>query len=107
MGVMKLGKESKNGSKVVIVIWVMTKKSNGTFLGRLNARGYEQVDGRNSDSIAAQVNNPITIQLVLTLLYMNHSCVAVIINEKGDFLEGKFKNGQELYIEVPDRFAEW
>lgn len=50
--------------------WVMKKESNGTLCGRLNVRGCAQVDGNHCvlDSINTPLTNPITLQLVLTLL---------------------------------------
>jgi hypothetical protein len=51
------------GAKVLTITWAMKLKSNGTWRGRLNAHGYEQVDRSHyaSDSIAAPVTNPITV----------------------------------------------
>jgi hypothetical protein len=37
-------------AKVMSSTWAMKKKSNGTYQARLNARGYEQVDGIHYDS---------------------------------------------------------
>jgi hypothetical protein len=44
--------------------WAMKRKTNGNLRGRLNARGYEQLESKHyySDLIAAPVN-PNTIQL--------------------------------------------
>ena len=37
-----------NGEKIITSTWAMKKKkSNGVFRARLNARGYEQVDGEH------------------------------------------------------------
>jgi hypothetical protein len=51
------------GAKVLMTTWAMKLKLNGIWRGRLNARGYEQVDGSHyaSDSIAAPVTIPITV----------------------------------------------
>ena len=61
------------GSKVLTTMWAMKMKSNGTYHGRLNARGYEQVDGSHytSDSIAMPVTNPIKVRIILMLFCMN------------------------------------
>ena len=87
----------------------MKQKANGTRRGRLNARGYEQVDGSHyaSDSIAAPVTNPITVCIVLMLYCMHSNWTSAIIDVEGVFLQGQFANGEELYIEVPDGFHEW
>lgn len=77
--------------------------------GRHNARGYEQVDGSHyaSDSIATPVTNPITVWLILTLFCMNPSWTSAIIDVEGTCLQGRFKNGEILYIEVLEGFGEW
>ena len=87
----------------------MKLKSNGTQRGRLNAHGYEQVDGSHyaSDLIAAPVTNPITVQIVLMLYCMNRTWISAIIDVEGAFLQGSYANGEELYTEVPDGFHEW
>jgi hypothetical protein len=38
-------KDVPRSAKVMSSTWAMKKKSNGTYCARLNARGYEQVDG--------------------------------------------------------------
>ena len=88
--------------------WAFKLKSNGTCRGRLNARGYEQVDGRHyaSDSISAPVTNPVTVRIVLMLWCMNPGWISAIIDLQGTFLQGRFENSKELYTEVPDGFEE-
>lgn len=90
-------------SKVLTTIWTKKKKS-GTYCGRLNTMGYEQVDRMHymSDSTDVPVTNPNTRHLVLTLLCMNSSWVLVITDVEGAFLQGKLENGEELHIEVPN-----
>jgi len=87
----------------------MKLKANGTQRGRLNAHGYEQVDGSHcgSDSIAAPVTNPIAVQIILMLYCMNCTLILAIIDIQGVFLQGRFTNREELYIEVPDGFHKW
>jgi hypothetical protein len=96
-------------SKVRITTWAMKLKSNGTPCGRLNARGYEQVDGNHyaSDSIATPVTNPITVRIVLMFYSMNPTWTSAIIDVEGAFLQGRLEKGKELYVEVPDGFEEW
>ena len=88
--------------------WAFKIKSNGTHQGRFNTRGYEQVDGRHyaPDSIAMPVTNPITVQIVLMLWCVNPGWISAIIDVEGAFLQGKFENGKELYMEVPNVFKE-
>ena len=90
-------------------MWAMKLKSNGTHRGRLNSRGYEQVDGSHyaSDSIDTPVTNPITVQIVLMLFCMNPSWTSAVIDVEGAFLQGCFENGEELYIKFPDGFCKW
>jgi hypothetical protein len=38
---------------------------------------------------------------------MNRTWTSAIIDVEGAFLQGRFENGEELYIEVPDGFHEW
>ena len=64
--------ELPKGSKVLTSTWVMKKKANGTYHTRMNARGYEQVDGIHYDenSKAAPVANEIVIQMIMVLIVM-------------------------------------
>ncbi len=41
------------------------------------------------------------------MLCMNPSWTSAIIDVEGAFLQGRFENGEELYIEVPDGFQKW
>jgi hypothetical protein len=64
--------ELPKNAKVMSMTGAMEKKSDWKCHGRLNARGYEHLDGKHyySDSIAAPVTNPNTIRIVWTLLAM-------------------------------------
>ena len=48
--------------KILTTTWAMKKKANGTYCARVNARGYEQVEGLHYDSssTAAPVTNDTT-----------------------------------------------
>ena len=96
--------ELPKNAKVMSMTWAMKKKTNGKHRGGLNARGYEQLEGidYHSDSIAAPVTNPNTIHMVWTLLAMNSQWVAIIIDVEGAFLQGRFANGEQIHINVPD-----
>ena len=54
----------------------MKHKTNGKLHGRLNARGYEQLEGKHhyADLIAAPVSNSNTICIVWNLLAMISEC---------------------------------
>ena len=97
------------GAKILTTTWACKKKPSGKLRGRLNIRGYEQVDGKHyySDSIAAPVTNPNTVRIVLVLLAMNPKWISMLIDVEGAFLQGKFENGEELYAYVPDGFEKF
>jgi hypothetical protein len=46
------------------------QQSNGTLCGRINVRGFKQVEGQHNkaSNISAPVSNGMTIKLVLTLM---------------------------------------
>ena len=68
--------------------------------------GSEQVDGMHyfGHNIAAPVANAVTVRIALTLFAMNPSWVVELIDVEGAFLQGKFVDGEEMYIEIPDGF---
>ena len=92
-------------AKILTSTWAMKKKANGTFRARLNARGFEQVDGEHfkSNSIASPVTNNITICIVLVLMLLA-GWHGELIDIKGAFLHGDFEDGEKLYMEVPEGF---
>jgi hypothetical protein len=44
-----LQKDLPPGMKLIDSVWEMKKKSNGTLCGRMNARGFKQVEGQHYD----------------------------------------------------------
>jgi hypothetical protein len=60
-----LRKDVPEGTKILMLTWAMKKKANGTYRARMNAQGYEQVDGKHYDKMtkAAPVANEITIRM--------------------------------------------
>ncbi len=50
------------GTKIIDSVWAMKKKSNGTLCGRINARGFKQVEGQHYDgtTISSPVTNAVT-----------------------------------------------
>jgi hypothetical protein len=96
------------GAKILTSTWAMKKKANGTFRARLNARGYEQVDGEHYDenAKAAPVVNEATIHIVLILAIMA-DWHAEVVDVKGAFLHGEFEKGRRIYMEVPQGFEEY
>ena len=55
--------EVPEDAKILTSTWAMKKKSNGTFRARLNARGFEQVDGEHyrEEDKSSLVVNDVTI----------------------------------------------
>jgi hypothetical protein len=62
-----------DGEKVLTTTWAFKHKANGSRRGRLNARGYEQLEGEHfmADSVSSPVTNPATIRILILLLCMN------------------------------------
>jgi hypothetical protein len=95
------------GAKILSTTWACKKKSNGTYRARLNARGYEQVDGEhyNENTKAAPVVSDATIYIVLIFWIM--ACwYAEVMDLRGAFLHGDFEPGQKMFVYVPKGFEE-
>ena len=95
------------GSKIITSTWAMKKKANGTYRARLNARGFQQVEGVHYDgnSISAPVASDITIRVVLVLMIMA-GWIGEVLDVKGAFLHGDIDKNQRVYMEVPEGFEE-
>jgi hypothetical protein len=95
-------------AKILTSTWAMKKKSNGVYRARINARGYEQIDGEHYDShaISSPVTNDVTIRIVLVLMLMA-GWVGELLDVKGAFLHGDFEDGRNVYMEVPEGFQQW
>ena len=95
-------------AKVLTSTWAMKKKANGVYRARLNARGYEQVDGEHydEDDKFAPVVNDITINIVLTLALMAGWAIK-LLDVLGAFLQGSFEKGRQIYMEVPEGFKDF
>ena len=68
----------------------------------MNAKGFEQVAGKNFDliSTAASLMKNITLRIVLVLILLV-DWMAKICHVKGMFFKGKIENGKDLFMEVP------
>lgn len=102
-------KDIPAGVKLLTSTWAMKKKTNGKFRARLNAHGFKQVQGMHyiPESISAPVTNPNTIRIAMTLWAMNAKWIAVVLDVEGAFLQGKFKDGEELYMSIPQGWEEF
>ena len=100
--------EVPQGAKILTSTWAMKKKANGTFRARLNGRGFEQVKGvhYNENDIASPVVHDITVRIVLTLMIMA-AYFGSLLDVSGAFLNGRFENGEELYMGVPKGFEKF
>jgi hypothetical protein len=85
------------GTKVIDNKWACKKKSTGKLRGHLNASGFEKIERvhYNRTSTHAPVTNAGTIQIVLILMIMAN-WQGQIVDVKGAFLHGKFKDGEVI-----------
>jgi hypothetical protein len=60
------------GTKIMTSAWAMKKKPNGIYRARVNARGFEQIDGEHCDldTKSSPVTRIVTIRIVMTLIVM-------------------------------------
>jgi hypothetical protein len=102
-----LSKDLPSGTKIIDSVWVMKKKNNGTLRGRMNARGFKQIEGQHYDdtTISSPVTNSETIRIVLTLMIMA-SMLAHVVDVKGAFLHGEFEDREIIHMKVLQGFEE-
>jgi hypothetical protein len=100
--------EIPEGTKIMTSAWAMKKKSNGTYRARINARGFEQVHGEHYDidTKSSPVTSLVTIRIVMTLIVMM-SWAAHLMDVHGAFLKGKFRDGEIIYMKVPQGFEKF
>jgi hypothetical protein len=96
------------GEKIITSTWAMKKKLNGTFRARLNARGFEQINGQHyqEDNKAAPVVNDTTFHILLILMLMA-SWHAEVLDVKGAFLHGLFEEGEQIHMGIPEGFEQY
>jgi hypothetical protein len=91
----ELKKDVPKGAKVMTSTWATKKNASGRYRARLNARGYEQVDGQHyySTNISSPVTNDAKIIIFMILsFYLDirpiklmckvHSCVVISTMER-------------------------
>jgi hypothetical protein len=84
--------EIPEGTKIMTSAWAMKKKSNGTYRARINARGFEQVDGEHCDmdTKSSPVTCIVTIRIAMTLIVMTSwAAPAGSMLSKGDKIESE------------------
>ena len=96
------------GAKILSSTWAMKKKANGTKRARLNARGFEQVDGEhyNEDDKAAPVVTLSSIMVLLTLIVML-DWAAELCDVNGAFLLGDFEAELNMFMFIPKGFEKY
>eukprot|EP00957_Ditylum_brightwellii_P070326 5342611-Ditylum_brightwellii.AAC.1 len=93
------------GANVLSSTWAMKPKANGDMRARLNAHEFEQLEGihYNAHNLAAPVVLDMTIRIMLVLIIMANWATA-LLDVKGTFLNGMFRNREHLYMMVPQGF---
>ena len=86
--------------------WACKLKSNGRKRARINARGYEQIDGIHYDesSIHAPVTNDTSARFIIVMALM--TWWSGLINDvQGAFLKGELNQETErMAIKIPQGF---
>lgn len=95
-------------AKILSSTWAMKKKSNGKYRARLNARGFEQVDGvhYDEDTKSSPVVSDPTILIVLVLMLLA-GWSGHIVDVNGAFLNGRFEPQHRIYMDVPRGFEKF
>ena len=82
------------GAKIMTSTWAMKQKANGKLRGRLNARGYERIEGKHyfKYDLAAPVTNATSVRIVLVLMASterNHIYFFLVTTHIQNFLTKK------------------
>jgi Reverse transcriptase (RNA-dependent DNA polymerase) len=90
--------EINESDKILTTTWTMT---------RINARGFEQIDGLHYDSsnTDAPVTNDTTIRIIFTLAVLA-DWKAYLFDVKGAFLNRRLDD-EKLYLKIPQGFEEY
>ena len=96
-------------TKVLTTTWACKLKSNGTKRARINARGYEQIDGMHYDesSIHAPVTNDASVRIIMVMALMA-GWDGLIDDVQGAFLKRELNQKTErMAIKVPQGFEKY
>jgi hypothetical protein len=101
-------------AKILTSTWATKKKSNGKFCARINARGYEQVDGEHydKDDVASPTVNVVSVRIIMVLLLLMHG-YAYLVDVNGAFLLGGFETDQntklprKVHMKIPEGLAKF
>ncbi len=97
---MKLSKVPK-GVKLIDATWAMKNKSCGTLSGRVNVRGFKQINGQHYDGacISVPVTKAMTIRIELSIMLMQGG-IAHVVDVKGAFLYGRQEDLHQDLVEI-------
>ena len=84
-----------DNATILTSTWAMKKKSSGAHRARINARGYEQLDGEHydKDNVASPTVNLVSIRILFVLLILMRG-IAHLIDVNGAFLLGQWEKDQ-------------
>jgi hypothetical protein len=85
------------GTKVIDSTWACMKKSIRKLHGHLNAHGFKQVEGMHYGRTST--HTPV--------LMIMANWQGQIVDIKGTFLHGEFKDGKVIYMKVPRGFEKF
>jgi hypothetical protein len=93
------------GTKLLDSTWANKLRADGLTRCRLAIRGFQQIDGVHFDASdkAAPVVCDVTIREILILAIIAN-WLAWIVNVEGVFLQGRFQNGEQIFMKIPDGF---
>lgn len=97
------------GAKILTSTWACKLKANGTKRARINARGYEQIDGihYDSSSVHSPVTNDTSVRIVFVLALMA-GWIGRISDVKGAFLKGSLDlDKEQMYMHRPKGFEKY
>jgi hypothetical protein len=85
--------------------WTNKLRADGLTRCCLAIRGFQQIEGVNFDASdkAAPVVCDVTIRVMLILAIMAN-WLAWIVDVEGVFLQGRFQNGEQIFMKIPDGF---
>jgi hypothetical protein len=86
-------KDVPKDATIMTSTWAMKRKANGTLRARMNAQGFEQINGEHyeEDDKAAPVVNDITIRIAMCLMVMA-AWMAHIMDVHGAFLKREIQS---------------
>jgi hypothetical protein len=93
------------GTKLSDGTWANKLKADGSTRCQLAILGFQQIDGVRFDASdkAAPVVCDVTIRVVLILAIIAN-WLAWIVDVEGTFLQGRFQNGELIFMKIPNGF---